>query len=108
MLALWRQNYAGFLCYVRNEPERGARLLQQAIPALEQAHGPESAHQAVARSLLGYCLTDLGEFEQAEDQLLRALSVLEARLGTDHRRAQDARDRLARLYEAWGRPAERK
>jgi len=103
-LALWRQNYAGFLCYVRSEPEQGAQLLQQAIPVLEQAHGPESANQAIARSLLGYCLTDVAEFEQAEDQLLRALPVLETRLGADHRRTQDARDRLARLYVAWGRP----
>jgi tetratricopeptide (TPR) repeat protein len=81
-------------------------LLQQAIPALEQAHGPESKNQAIARSLLGYCLTDLGEFEQAEDQLLRALPALETNLGTDHSRTQDARDRLTRLYEAWGRPDE--
>ncbi|MGW8282288.1 MAG: serine/threonine-protein kinase [Gemmatimonadota bacterium] len=103
-LALWRQNYAGFLCYERKEPERGVRLLQQAIPALEQARGQESVNQAIARSLLGYCLTELGEFEQAEGQLLRALPILEAKLGADHRRTQDARDRLAHLYRAWGRP----
>ena len=105
-LALWRQNYAGFLCYIRAEPELGVRLLGGAIPALEQAHGPESSNQAIARSMLGYCLTDLGEFEEAEDQLLRALGALEQTLGAEYYRTLQARERLVRLYEAWGRPDE--
>ena len=99
-LALWRQNYAGFLCYVRDDPGQGIRLLREAIPALQQTHGAESVNVALARSVLGYCLTSVEEYDRAEDALLEALPVLEARLGPDHSRTRDARDRLARLREA--------
>ena len=102
-LALWRQNYAGFLCVERAEPELGIQLLGEAIPVLQQIHGSESASTAIARSMLGYCLTDISEFEQAEDQLLRAVSILEQTPGVEHR-ALKARERLVRLYEAWEQP----
>ena len=103
-LALWRQNYAGYLCYVANDSERGIELLRMAIPSLQQEYGPESVNEAVAASLLGYCLTSAGEYAEAEAQLLRVLPVLEAKLGPDHQRTGDARERLARLYEMWERP----
>jgi tetratricopeptide (TPR) repeat protein len=103
-LALWRQNYAGYLCYVANEPRRGIELLREAIPPLRRVYGPESVNEAVAASLLGYCLTSAGEYVEAEQQLQRALPVLESRLGADHRRTGDARDRLARLNEMRERP----
>jgi hypothetical protein len=75
-----------------------------AIPSLQQEYGPESVNEALAASLLGYCLTSIGEYAEAEAQLLRVLPVLEAKLGPDHHRTADARERLARLYEMWERP----
>ena len=96
-LALWRQNLAGFLCVVRDEPRRGVELLRLAIPVLEEVWGNASANQAVARSMLGYCLTDLSEFEEAERQLLRAAADLEASLGANHGRTRQARERLSRV-----------
>jgi tetratricopeptide (TPR) repeat protein len=55
--------------------------------------------------MLGYCLTDLGNYEQAESELLAALEIFRS---LDHdagrRRAESNRERLVRLYEAWGRP----
>ncbi len=101
-LALWRHNYAGFLCAVVGDFERGVRLEYEAIPVLEAAQQPLKA--AVGRSVLGYCLTDLGEFLKAESQLLRALHELEEGLGPDHPRVHITRDRLRRLYESWGQP----
>ncbi|MFC1662162.1 protein kinase [Gemmatimonadota bacterium] len=101
-LALWRHNYAGFLCVVRGNSERGAALERAAIPVFEKAQ--QSMMAAVGRSMLGYCLTDLAHYDEAETQLLQAVRELEAGLRPDHPRLESARDRLGRLYEMWGRP----
>lgn len=101
-LALWRHNYAGFLCVIREDAEEGVRLENQAIATLEEIQ--PSTKAAVSRSMLGRCLTDLGRFPEAEAQLLQALAELEANLQGDDPRVHAACERLARLYDLWGKP----
>lgn len=50
---------------------------------------------------LGLCLTQLGQYEQAEHQLESAIRGCEAIFGTDHERTARVRQRLAELYRQW-------
>jgi tetratricopeptide (TPR) repeat protein len=104
IVAGWRRAYGGFLCVVQEKSADGATQIRAALPILEREYSPGSEQVVAARSMLGYCLTDLGEFEQAEEQLLRTLYDSQSGLGPDHSRTQQARERLVRLYEAWERP----
>jgi tetratricopeptide (TPR) repeat protein/tRNA A-37 threonylcarbamoyl transferase component Bud32 len=52
------------------------------------------------------CLKKLGRFEEAEPLLLVGLRRIEAEHGPDHAQTNAVRDRLAALYEAWGKPDE--
>ncbi len=61
---------------------------------------------AAFRLGLGQCQTDMRKFEEAEGNLLKALTVLEERLGRAHPHVQRTREALAALYKAWERPAE--
>lgn len=48
-------------------------------------------------------LADMGRFEQAEHQLRAVYEILHTALGSGHVRTEEARDRLATLYESWDR-----
>jgi tetratricopeptide (TPR) repeat protein len=52
------------------------------------------------------CLEELGRFEEAEPLLLVGLRRVEAEHGPNHAQTNAVRDRLAALYEAWGKPDE--
>ncbi len=65
---------------------------------------PDHWALAYARSLHAACLTKLGRFEQAEELLFAAHSVLQAKLGEQHRRTLQATEFLVELYEAWNKP----
>ncbi len=72
---------------------------------MEAELGKEHWRPANARSHLGDCLTKLGRYEQGEQELLEAYRVLKATRGADNPRTVRAVERLAVLYEAWGKPA---
>jgi serine/threonine-protein kinase len=60
---------------------------------------------AMARSILGDCLVRLHRFAEAEPLLLSSLETLERTRGNGtERQARRTRERIVRLYEAWGRP----
>ncbi|MHC4306036.1 MAG: tetratricopeptide repeat protein [Planctomycetota bacterium] len=52
---------------------------------------------------LARCLRELGRFDEAEPLLLVGLRRIEAEHGPDHAQTKAVRDRLALLYEAWGK-----
>jgi serine/threonine protein kinase len=59
---------------------------------------------ATAESRLGGCLTELGQFPEAEALLVPAYKTLRGAPGTPPPRRAEALERIVRLYEAWGKP----
>jgi non-specific serine/threonine protein kinase/serine/threonine-protein kinase len=57
-----------------------------------------------AQSLLGEALAGQGKLAEAEALLLPAYDGLKASAAASPRRKRAARERIVRLYEAWGRP----
>ncbi|HZE13802.1 MAG TPA: tetratricopeptide repeat protein, partial [Chthoniobacterales bacterium] len=57
-----------------------------------------------ASSALGECLTAQKRYPEAETFLMNGYNDLKAKLGPQNRRTTDARQRLAKLYDDWGRP----
>jgi eukaryotic-like serine/threonine-protein kinase len=58
-----------------------------------------------ADSILGQCLTQLGKYPEAEQLLVRSYkSQLNLDLKSAAREKQETRERLIRLYKAWGKP----
>lgn len=74
---------------------------------LRQVHFP-AGHWLIANSegVLGNHLILQGRYPEAETHLLRSEQALVAARGEQAEPVRDARDRLVRLYEAWGKPAE--
>ncbi len=52
---------------------------------------------------MGECLMEAGRYGEAEARLIDSERVLRASLGDDHPRTAKAVERLAKLYERWGR-----
>ena len=57
-----------------------------------------------AMSVLGGVYASAGEFDKAEPLLLEAFKGLESGAGIGRRPRIDAADRLATLYDKWGKP----
>jgi len=76
--------------------------LEKLALSLPQDHtGAASAHGA-----LGECLVLQTRYAEAEPLLLESHRVFQGRMGAADPRTESARDRLIKLYEAWGKPAE--
>jgi serine/threonine-protein kinase len=69
-----------------------------------EALGAGHAWTAFAQAVLATCLTAMQRFDEAERLLLEAYATLRETSGEQNSYTQDARARLARLYEAWGKP----
>src|SRR5690606_19535652 len=61
---------------------------------------------AIFRNNHGDCLREMGRHEEAERELKESLAVLEAKFGPAHARVAKGKERLVKLYEAWGRDAD--
>ena len=66
--------------------------------------GGRAAQVADAQSIHAGCLARARFFDEAEPLLLESYRVLEELLGSHARQTRQARDRIAYLYEASGRP----
>ncbi len=83
-------------------------LLRESLPIHIEALGEKHWRTYEARSLLGEALTGLGRYEKAENELLEAMSGLEATMpdGSRPTKLPAAIRRVAELYEAWGKHEE--
>lgn len=79
-----------------------------AISIADRAVGPQHLMGVAFRIHLGHCLAKLGRFDDAEQTLLDSYGSIVGLLGSDHRRAVDARRYLVELYESWDRPEDAK
>ncbi|MFN2316670.1 MAG: tetratricopeptide repeat protein [Gemmatimonadales bacterium] len=86
-----------------SEAERWLRESWQ----LRQAHFP-AGHWLIDNSegVLGEHLILQGRYQEAETHLLRSEQALVAARGAESESVRDARNRLVKLYETWGRPAQ--
>lgn len=98
-------------CLIRQRKfEEAGRLLRSSLEIKEKTQ-PDDWSTANARSLLGKALTGQKAFDEAERLLLNAQKALtdrrdRIRPADRDRTLRNAAARLARLYEAWGKPAE--
>ena len=95
------------------KPEEATRWLEELesirrrrLEAALAEGGAEDFDTGCRRGELGECLTRMGRYAEAEEQLLEAHRVLDAAVGDDHIRTIRAVRALVDLYEAWGKPAE--
>jgi len=80
--------------------------LRECLEIRQRRLGGDHWLTANTLSLLGAALTGLGHFEEAEPLALRGYQGLRDNPETPETRRREARARLVRLYEAWGRPAQ--
>jgi tetratricopeptide (TPR) repeat protein len=59
---------------------------------------------ATVEGTLGYCLTRMERFEEAEPLLLDSYKIIHSSVGDTHIEVQTAAQRLVALYAAWHRP----
>jgi hypothetical protein len=88
----------------QSQAKQGEPFLRQGLDICRKAM-PEG-HWATANieTLLGGCLTGLGQYQKAEPLLLNSYKGLEAAPGAPPVRRTQALDRIVELYEAWGKP----
>jgi tetratricopeptide (TPR) repeat protein len=85
-------------------PEAAEPLLRDSL-ALRRSALPKGHWLiAVSESVLGGCLTRLGRFSQAEPLLVSGYESLRSNPAVEKEKIDEARARLAALYEAWHKP----
>ena len=82
----------------RGDNEQAVVLLREALAKFRKTLPEDHSRVAGARRELVACLTTLGRYEAAEQELLESYAVLKGEGG-----AHAVLESLARLYDAWGR-----
>jgi serine/threonine-protein kinase len=86
------------------ELARGEEHLRSALALRVKALKPGHPVIAGTQGVLGECLAAQNRYEEAETLLLESHAALSKTMGGHDPRVQRARTRLAKLYEAWGKP----
>jgi len=89
-----------------NDQRAAVVLLRRSVQALADALPPKSYRVAALESDLAASLTKLGEFAEAERLLLSAYARQNEDVSDLVEGRQASRQRLAELYQAWGKPSE--
>ena len=84
-------------------PEGAREPLEEAVVLLDDAQADDPRPLALAEGMLGECLTALQSYDEAESVLIRSYDRLRA-AGEDQAATSEARERLARLFDARGQP----
>lgn len=97
---------SGSVLIARGEPELAMPLLRDGIDACGRLclHDKDKWMLGLLESALGHCLSTLRRYEEAEPLLLRGYKGLRHSRGWRFTATRAAADRLAVLYEAWGKP----
>jgi tetratricopeptide (TPR) repeat protein len=81
-------------------------MLREALRSREQVLGKDHTLTAITRGYLGHCLAKLDRYAEAEPLLLAAWETLARSPERAPHRLADLKERLVRLYESWGKPAQ--
>lgn len=79
-------------------------LFREVLDLCTQALPPGHPYAAIFTNNYADCLVDMGRYEEAEAGLTQSLEWLEAAFKPGHPRCIKGIERLARLYEKWGKP----
>ena len=85
--------------------EEAERTFRRAAEQFSRAVLPSDWRSAWNKSALGEVIAFQGRYAEAEPLLLEGFRILDEDRETRRRTLAQARDRIVRLYEAWGRPA---
>jgi eukaryotic-like serine/threonine-protein kinase len=85
------------------KPSEGEPLLREALEMRKKVL-PENYMIPFTESALGECLLAQKRFAEAEPLLVNGFNGMKAKLGDRDKRTVEARQRLAKLYEGWGKP----
>ena len=89
---------------LRGDFPQAEGMLREALAIQQKTFAPGNASLAHTESRLGGCLTNEKRYAEAEPLLLGSAEALEKSLGAGHSRTQAAIQRVAELYDAWGKP----
>jgi len=81
----------------------GEAHMRRALAILGRRLPEDDWRRAQASSVLAVCLTGLGRFDEAESVLLASYPTLRDHFGASAPETLESLDRLATLYDAWGR-----
>ncbi|MBK8270233.1 MAG: serine/threonine protein kinase [Planctomycetes bacterium] len=88
----------------QSHAKQAEALLQKALKTALQTLPPHHGNVPFLQVAYGTCLTDLGRYEEAEKMLLEGRETLSKLVGSEHPRARECSEALAKLYAAWGKP----
>ncbi len=103
-VALVMQNLAAVLV-LQGGHDEAESLVRGALEIFAETLPPDHLWPAAARSVLGETLTGQGRYAEAEALLVESYDRLAALQGREGNLAVRTRERLAALYQAWGRPS---
>lgn len=78
--------------------------LREALVIRKKTLPADDAMITHTASILGECLTAQKRYAEAEPLLVESYHELKAKLGDQHKRTLDARERVAKLYDDWNKP----
>ncbi|HEY7161996.1 MAG TPA: serine/threonine-protein kinase, partial [Acidobacteriota bacterium] len=90
----------------RKNFKQAEQFLRQALTNYLGNFEADNLRVANLKRFLGDCLRQEGEFKEAEAVLLESNRIYELKHKANHPDAIDARQSLAALYTAWGKPTE--
>jgi serine/threonine protein kinase len=94
----------GLILNKTGKSQEGERILREALRRRVESLPKDHFWVALARGALGECLTTQKRFVEAEPLLIESYNVLKASQGEQNPRTNEARLRLAELYQAWNKP----
>lgn len=94
----------GSLLIDMNDAAGAEPLLRRSLQIRLDHYREDSWQVAYSENALGHCLTELGEYEEAESLLVRSIPILKTCDSLSRKRRQRAVEHIIALYEAWGKP----
>jgi len=87
----------------RGDREAAKPILHECLRIRRNRLGHEHWLTAYTGSLLGECLANLGQYEEAEALLAASYPIIVTDRGETHERTMEVLRRLIGLYEVWGK-----
>lgn len=86
--------------------DKALKNYQLALAILQKVLPPGDIQISMTEGALGECLMAQKRYHEAEPLLRSSYDGVKSKFGEQHQRTVQARQRLAKLYGAWGKPNE--
>jgi len=94
----------GYILTNTGKPAQAEPPLRESLAIAKRTNPKGHPKIAMAMSLLGDCLTKQKRYREAEPLLIESDEALRSTMVEQNRHRVESRQRLVRLYEAWGKP----